>query len=138
MLYIKYSYILIALQITCERFNDFIHVAQVVNTIMEHIKKISPGFDQYPYKISACLTYRALQTDVPIRDLLQTLSFWPSHLPEFPNTRPIEAELALAEGQILRLGSYKLNQADMDTLRTGEEISVKVFEYLIFIQNNYF
>ncbi|XP_059149386.1 uncharacterized protein LOC131936427 [Physella acuta] len=99
---------------------------EVVNTIMEHIKQVSPGFDQYPYKVSACLTYRAFQTDVPIRDLLQTLSFWPSHLPEFPNTRPIEGELALAEGQILRLGSYKLNQADMDTLRTGEEISVKV------------
>ncbi|CAL1544982.1 unnamed protein product [Lymnaea stagnalis] len=99
---------------------------EMMESIVDHIKQNCFSYDKFIYQVSACIIYRSYQTGVAISDLLQTVSYWPNHLPEFPAARPLDGELTLAEGQVLRLGGYKLQQADMDTLKTGEELSVKV------------
>ncbi|XP_055879932.1 uncharacterized protein LOC106050329 isoform X2 [Biomphalaria glabrata] len=94
--------------------------------IISHLRELSPNHSETVYQASAGIIEKSVQTGLPISQLSQILSYWPNHLPEFPSSRPLEGELTLIEGQILRLGSHKLNQLDIDTLRAGQEISVKI------------
>ncbi|KAH9525563.1 hypothetical protein Btru_001695 [Bulinus truncatus] len=106
--------------------------------IVDNLRQLPFTYSKLVYQVSAALIQRSVSTSVPISELTQTISYWPSHLPDLPYFRSLDGELSLNEGQVLRLGSYKVDQADMDTLRSGLEINTKVLHaYLEILAQKY-
>lgn len=102
-----------------------------VNFVASYILSLCPHQDQHTYQVAAYLLCKANLFGVPILSLLQSVNPWPSHLPDFPSSRPFEGEVTLNPGQTLTLCGHKLDQEDMDSLRVGKEItSETVHAYL--------
>ncbi|RUS72952.1 hypothetical protein EGW08_019292 [Elysia chlorotica] len=98
-----------------------------IDFISSYISSLCPGLDQYTYQVASCLFCKAYHFEVPmVTSMLQALSPWPNHLPEFPSSRPFEGEVMLNPGQTLTLCGHKLDQVDMDSLRPGKEISSEI------------
>ncbi|CAG5127115.1 unnamed protein product, partial [Candidula unifasciata] len=98
---------------------------EYIDVIKEHLRKFCREYHEHAYQVAACIICQAFLTHVPIADMLQAVRAWPSHLPELPTSRTLEAEVSLAVGQTLTICGHKLNQLDMDTLKPDREISPK-------------